>query len=221
MDILKKLGALRKKKTPRTIDDVEFNFYPVRVARILTGDLKEILAPVSDAIQVLLTPRSQDEEILEESAPDGTIARARKPATMEMVSYRADKRKATLNAAMDALMCDETRYKIGRIIMDSLRDDCPSDPTKDQIKQFVDAEEMDVGRFAEFIKGFLAANTAIFGDLGNRIRERMEKVVEKMTAVPVDEEAPLEDETVPAPQPQTTDATNLRALQEEGEVPKT
>lgn len=215
MQILSKLGALRKKKTVKTIDDVEFNFYPVRVARILTGDLKEILTPVSEAVQVLLQPKNQDEEVMEEVSPDGTVARITKPVPLDMARYRAEKKQKTLQSAMDVLFSDATRYKIARIIMDSLRDDCPADPTEDQVKQFADAPEMDVVRFAEFIKGFMAANSAIFGDLGNLIRERVGKVVEKMTN-------PDQDQDEIAPDPvDPTEATELRALQDEGEVPTT
>ena len=218
MNILNKLGALRKKKTPREIDGAEFNFYPVRVARILTGDLKEILGPISDAIQVLLQPRNLDIEVLEEVAPDGTVARAHKPASPEMVAYRTEQRQNTMKGAMAALFADETRYKITRIIMDSLRDDCPANPSEEEVKQFADHERMDIGTFTEFVRGFLAANTAIFGDLGNRIRERVAKVMKRMTEDP--EEEILEDD-VPAQQQTDPSPTILRPLEEESQVPKT
>ena len=138
MEILKTLGALRKKKTPRVIDDVEFNFYPVRVARILTGDMKEVLTPITDAVQVLLQTKKVDMEVLEEVSPDGTIARATKPPSPEMARFRAEKKEKAFKAAMEMIFADETRYKIARIIMDSLRDQCPKDPTSDQIKAYAE-----------------------------------------------------------------------------------
>lgn len=216
MNILAKLGALRKKKTPREIDGAEFNFYPVRVARILTGDLKDILGPISDAVQIMLQPRRQDIEVLEEVTPDGTIARAHKPPSTEMVAYRTQQRQSTMKGAMAVLFADDTRYKIARIIMDSLRDECPADPSDEDIKAFIDHESMDISTFAEFVKGFLAANTAIFGDLGNRIRERVAKVMKRMTEEP--EEEALEDD---APDQQQNDPTILKPLEEESQVPKT
>lgn len=216
MNILNKLGALRKKKTPREINGAEFNFYPVRVARILTGDLKDILGPVSDAIQILLQPRNQDEEVLEEVSPDGTIARATKPPTAEMVAYRTTQRQAIMKEAMASLFADDTRYKIARIIMDSLRDDCPANPNDEEIRQFADHDSMDIGTFSEFLRGFLSANSAIFGDLGNRIRERVAKVMKRMTEEP-EEEAPEDD----VPAQQQTDPTILQPLEEESQVPKT
>lgn len=215
MQILHKLGALRKKKTPATIDDVEFNFYPVRVARVLTGDLKDIIEPVSDAIQVLLQPRNADQEVLEEIAPDGTVARGVKPMSAEMARYRAEKRKETMKAAMEAVFADATRYKLTRLIMDSLRDDCPADPSDEDVKAFADHETMDVVRFSAFFKGFLAANTAIFGDLGKLIRERIAAAMEKMNT-PSDQD---QEDAPEQPQAETSEAT--RALQEEGEVPTT
>ncbi len=219
MDILNKLGALRKKKTPRIIDDVEFNFYPVRVARILTGDMKDVLTPITDAVQVLLQPKNADMEILEEVTPDGTIARATKPVSPEMARFRAEKKAAAIKGAMDTIFADGTRYKISRIIMDSLRDDCPKDPTEDQVKEFADADNMDSTVFVEFVKGMLAANTAIFGDLGNLISERVKKAMEKMSSPDEDQEnndAP--DQPQQAPE---TEATAAETLDEESRVPTT
>lgn len=219
MQILQKLGALRKKKTPRTIQDVEFNFYPVRVARIITGDLKEIISPISDAIQVLLRPRNQDEEVLEEVSPDGSIARCRKPVSTELAKFLSDKKAATMSAAMEQLFSDKTRISLGRLIMDSLRDDCPKDPSEKEVKDFVDNENMDTVVFAEFVKGFMAANTAVFGDLGNLIQERIKSSMAKMGQ---DEEDQNQDDDAPELQQQETEASELRLLQEEeGELPTT
>lgn len=211
--ILAKLGGLTLKKYPREIAGTEFQFYPVRVKNIVTGTTREILQPLSDALQVMLRPRNADEEVLEEISPDGTVGRARKPVTKEMAVFRAEQRHEALSAAMSAILRDDTRYKLARLIMDSLRDDCPKNPSEQEIKDFADADEMDVVVFTEFLKGFMAANAALFGDLGNVIRERINQAVERMTADP---EEVLEDA---APdQPQETEAPTLRPLHDEGEV---
>lgn len=218
MQILNKLGALRKKKTPRTINGAEFNFYPVRVARIITGDLKEIIAPISDAIQVLLRPRNQDEEVLEEVSPDGTIARCRKPVSADLAKYLSDKKAETMSAAMNQLFSDKTRYSLGTLIMDSLRDDCPKNPSEQEVKDFVDHENMDALAFTEFVKGFMAANTSIFGDLGNLIQERIKSTMAKMSQDDQDQD---QDDDAPEQQQQENPTPDLRLLEEEGEVPTT
>lgn len=217
MQILEKLGALRKKTTPRIIDDVEFNFYPVRIKRILTGTTREILEPISEALQVIMRPRNADEKILEEQCIDGTVARAREPISLEMAQFRAQERQQAMQAAMKALFADDTRYKLARLIMDSLRDDCPAEPSDAEVRDFVDAPSMDITVFVEFVKGFMAANTAIFGDLGNLIRERINQAVERMTADP---EADHDDAPEQPQQEAETDA-NLRTLQDESGVPQT
>ena len=217
MQILNKLGALRKKKTPRIINGTEFQFYPVRVARILTGDLKDILEPVSEAVQVLLLPRNADQEVISESDPTGVVAQQIKPPSPEMVRYRSEQKKTSIKAAMDALFADSTRFKIIRIIMDSLRDDCPADPTEEEVKQFADHESMDINTFIEFVKGFLAANTAIFGELGNLVRERINKAMEKMNPADQDQESNAPDQ----PQPEETEAATETLHDEAGEVPTT
>jgi len=218
MEILNKLGALRKKNTPKIIGDVEFNFYPVRIKRILTGDVRAILEPISEALQVIMRPRNVDEKILEEQCVDGTVARAREPISLEMAQFRASERQQAVSGAMKALFADETRYKLARLIMDSLRDDCPAEPSEAEVKSFADAEGMDITVFADFIKGFMAANTAIFGDLGNLIRERINQAVERMTADP--DENP-EDDAPDQPQQEAATEADLRMLHDEGEVPTT
>lgn len=217
MQILSKLGALRKKKTPRTINGAEFNFYPVRVARIITGDLKEIISPISEAIQVLLRPRNQDEEVLEEVSPDGTIARCRKPVSAELAKYLSDKKAATMSAAMTQIFSDKTRYSLGRLLMDSLRDDCPKDPSEQEVKDFVDHENMDALAFMEFVKGFMEANTSIFGDLGNLLQERIKTTMAKMSQAETDQD---QDDGAPEQQQPETETSDLRLLEEEGEVPQ-
>lgn len=223
MDILNKLGALRKKKTPREIDGVEFGFYPVRMARVLTGDMKEILTPISDAIQVLVHPRGQDEEILEEVMPDGTVARARKPVSPEMAKYRADKKKEALDNAMGVVFCDATRYNLARIVMDSLRDDCPADPSEADVKAFADHPDMSMARFVEFVKGMVLANPSIFGELGNLIRERVTQVMDRVKAQEPEEtetpdpSAPTEMADDEAAPPSTKPA--LTVMTDEEEVP--
>ena len=214
MQLLKKMAAFKKKSTPRTIDDVEFQFYPVRVALVVTGQMREMLEPVSDAIQVLLHPRSLDQEVLEEQTPDGSIARCRKPVLPEVARMRSESKSKAISAALAKLFSDDTRYMVGRLIMDSLRDDCPASPSDQDVRSFVDAPEMDVARFGEFVRGFLAANAAIFGDLGNVIRERMEAVMTKMMQPEVPESG---DSVASEEQPEASQ----RAVGPEGEVPTT
>jgi len=184
MQILNKLGALRKKSTVREIDGQSFSFYPVRVGKIITGEMRAIITPISNAFTVLLTAKQQDFEVLEEVLPDGTVARAQKPVSPEMAAYRATKREKTVGEATDVLFNDETRLLIGRLLMDSLRDDCPANPSDDQVREFIDAPQMDTHTFIEFTKGMMAANTSVFGDLGNLLRERFEQMMQPI--VPAD-----------------------------------
>lgn len=177
MQILTKLGALRKKAVPKEIGGQTFSFYPVRVGKIITGELRSIVTPITNSISALMSAKAQDQEVLEEVTPDGTVSRARRPASPEMVRYRSDKRDATYKEASEVLFSDETRLLIGRVIMDSLRDDCPRTPTEEQVKQFVDDDAMDLPTFIEFIKGMMAANKSIFGDLGNLLRERVNEML--------------------------------------------
>ena len=218
MQILNKLGALRKKSTVREIGGQSFSFYPVRVGRIITGEMRAIVTPVSSAFSVLMAAKAQDYEVLEEVLPDGTVARAQKPVSPEMAAYRADKREKTVADATKVLFADDTRLLIGRLLMDSLRDDCPSDPSDAQIKQFIDADTMDIHTFSEFIRGMMAANTSVFGDLGKMVRDRFEQLMTQ-PVVPAAEE-PLDipetstDADGPTPSVAKTEPTAEEAVPE-------
>lgn len=226
MQILTKLGALRKKSTIREIGGQSFSFYPVRVGRIITGEMRAIVAPISNAFSVFMSKKAQDYEVLEEVLPDGTVARAQKPVSPEMARYRAEKREKTVKEATEVLFADDTRLLIGRLLMDSLRDDCPRDPSDSQIKEFVDAPQMDVPTFIEFIQGMMAANTSVFGDLGNLIRERFEQLMtqpgvpkmEDSKEEPLDTPETLTDEkgpTLSVVKPETEPEPELLKAEEE------
>lgn len=222
MNILNKLGALRKKKTPREIEGVEFNFYPVRVSKILTGEMHETINPISDAIQILLQPKNLDEEVLEEVAPDGTIARARKPMSPEMARFRGEKRGLAITAAMQKIFSDDTRYLLGKLIMDSLRDSCPSNPSDEDVAAFIDHESMTIPVFADFARGFLSANSAIFGDLGKLVKGKLDSVMASMEETP-EEEPEAETQTnlklVDPASPERSEISNDLDL--ESQVPPT
>jgi hypothetical protein len=213
-NLLKKLGALRKKATPRTIMGTEFNFYPVRIARVVSGEMKTLIEPITRAASVLFDNSANDVQITEEVTPDGTVARQHNAISPELAQFRSKRRDKAINDAMSILLRDETRYALGRLIMDSLRDDHPNkNPSEEEVAEFVDADQMDIPVFIEFIKGFLNANTAMFGDLGNSIREIVKQKTEEILqaqrspnsgAPQVDEltkaEAALEDEGSTIPQ---------------------
>jgi len=205
MQILSKLGALRKKAVLQTIGGQSFNFYPVRIGKIITGEMRAIVTPITNALSAIMSAKAQDQEVLEEISPDGTVSRAQRPVSPEMARYRADKRESTYAAAVEAIFNDEARMLVGRIIMDSLRDDCPAKPTDEQVTQFVDADEMDLPTFVEFIKGLMAANTSLFGDLGKMLRERINEMMTSV-APPSDTPETFTDDDSPMSSDENEDA---------------
>jgi hypothetical protein len=182
-NLLKKLGALRKKATPHTIMGTEFHFYPVRVARVVSGEMKMLIEPITRAASVMFDNSARDVQITEEVTSD-VVVRQSNAISPELAQFRAKRRDKAIDEAMSILLRDETRYAIGRLILDSLRDDHPNkNPSDEEVAEFVDAPEMDIPVFIEFIKGFLKANTAMFGDLGNSLRgivkQKMEEVLQR------------------------------------------
>lgn len=211
--IIRKMSAFKKKRHTVEIGGAEFHFYPVRMRRLLTGDIKAILLPIYEAVQVLFRSTKYDQEIIEEASPDGVIARQIKPPSESMVQMRSRQRQEAIQAAMDIIFKSETRYDISLLILDSLRDENDGKrPTQEEAAQFVDSDWMDLPTFFEFFKGFLGANTAIFGDLGNLVGERVKSAISKMTA-------PEPEETGPDDLADLADLDEMGSLDEDSSLP--
>lgn len=187
MQLMKKLSALRKKATPHQIPAadgqmVEFKFYPVRVAKVATGELKELAEPLVNAFTLLLNGSRQHEvQVTEEVTEMGAVIRQNTAIAPELASLRDNQREVAIRRSMDVLLNEKARLAIGRLLMDSLRDDFEkATPTDEEVLAFIDHESMTLDVLAEFIKGFFAANTMIFGDLGNRIKGLVQGQVEQL-----------------------------------------
>lgn len=229
MKILHKLTTLPTKPITHKIgglggeDDegVEFKFYPVSVRLILSREVSEILSPIMGAVSTLMEPKGRDSKVIEEYSPDGTMARQTDAISPEMAQFRTEKKEKALNGALETIFRGETRLKVGKLIMASLRDDCPDDPSDEDVEAFVNHQNMDMAVFGEFFQGFLKANTTVFGgrfgDLGNLIRERVKQVIDRASSTPS-----LSDTSQ---DPQTDDVSenenDSSAPTDEGAVPPT
>lgn len=210
MQLVKKLGALRRKVVTKVIaqdDDgtkVEARFYPIRIGTILTGDLAELTQPVVQAISLLLSENqrsaerkaygfSSDTGFVEEIAPDDTVLRRHDPIDPQLAQVREKARQKAVGDALDVLMNEKTQLAVGRILADSLRDEFDSRPTDEQVLEFMGSLELPV--LFSCLGGMLEANTSVFGDLGNSIGGLVKKHVEEMlttaTQAPTD---PADDE---------------------------
>lgn len=188
--ILKKLSVFKPKHVTHIINDVEFKFYPVRVKAIVSGEMRKVLSPIVEVVQsVMGGPAANVNESFREVTTESSTEII-KGVSVETLSFMEKFRSDTRERALGVFTSDETRYQIGSILGNSLRDDFPSPKApefEDTVKEFMDSDNMDLPTFIGFVIGFLKANASVLGisgegDLGNRVMSLVKAAFEKKEA---------------------------------------
>jgi hypothetical protein len=187
--IMQKIGAFKRKAVLHTINDAEFKFYPVRMSLLLSGDLKEAIAPIAKAITTLMTCGDQVKaerhtQLAGDNDPDmppGSVYTKETEVSVPLADWAVATRGNAMQGAVNALFDQKVKLTIGRVLADSLRDDFDKNPDDDDVAEFVDA--LDIRDLAEFCVGFMKANAEVFGldadnreKLGNLVRDLLKNL---------------------------------------------
>ena len=154
MGILQKISAFKRKATPRVINDVEFLFYPVRLTRLLRGDVQEAVAPLVEAVAVFtgaaegIRPKTSSvvdnkEEVMHNQVEEISV---------QMADWMQAQRRNAAKMVTQSFVSEKTQLVIGRVLCDSLRDDFPANPDDDTVLEFMQA--LDLGDLVQFCIGF-------------------------------------------------------------------
>lgn len=200
MSFEKKFGLFEKKSITKTIRGVDFEFYPVCVKNVATGKLADLMIPLTAAITTLVQPNRNDMKQTQDVSPDGSVITQAEAISREMAMYRDTEKAKAIKEAWGMLLNDETRLLVGAMLMDSLRDDCPRNPSGEQVSLFIDNENMDLPTVVEFIKGFLEANASIFGETGKELAGMVKAKVKEATELALVPGPELEVADAPAPE---------------------
>lgn len=215
--IMKKIEAFKRKAVQHTVNECEFNFYPVRIGRLLSGEIRDAVAPIARAVTVLMTcgDSVRPEKHTQVGGPDdpnGVYSKEGEISVQTQDWLNATRGNA-VHKALTEIIDPKTNLVIGRVLADSLRDDFNRDTPDEEIQEFMD--ELDVRDLAEFIVGFLKANAEVFGfdasnreKVGNVVRDLLAKVKESAASGSL---APLqavpEEETEETEESQQTPTT--------------
>lgn len=164
-----KTNVFAKKFVARQIGDTTWNFYPVSVGRIF--ELRETISSLFTAASALFASNKDDvgQEIEKITQQGGEIQRTNISAiSVELATLRDKQRKESIAAAVEALLSDNNRLMLGRLIADSLREEFDRNAPDKEISDFMDA--LDLGTLIEFLMGFVETNAKVFGPLGERLR---------------------------------------------------
>lgn len=185
-NILQRLGAFRNKAVRHTIDTdsgpVEFKFYPPRMRMLLSGRLREIMEPLTGALTSLFSSKAADASRQQEVDADGKVTTFVQALNPEVIEVRERKRREAITEAFKAILADNTRYQIGELLADSLRDDFPADESQRalQVREFMD--ELDLPTLVQFLKGYFKALAPVLDSSGNSILSGLPGLVKREVA---------------------------------------
>jgi hypothetical protein len=167
-------------------------FYPVSVDMLT--ELRHLAEPLAEAILVLLTRTQSDtgqqvEDVEDKKENVRTRRTTLEGLTVDLAKHRDGQRKAAMLALTNALFDDKARELVGRLIVDSLRDDFSREESQDPrtVTEFVKGGEdwpgLDARMLAEFLVGLGKANKEVLGPLGlDAARELMAKRMSELVA---------------------------------------
>lgn len=171
-----------------------YNFWPVSL-RVLFK-LRCVATPLAKSLSTLFSVRERD-TITEshdwtdvETGERGSTTKLL-PASTELSEALHKRRTAAIEELVIALTERSNLLIVGEIIMDSMREDFPRNPSKEQIAAFVDDEGMNVPTISALLVGVAKANKKVFGPLADTVSASLAKVVkEKVEAMQRDLEEP-------------------------------
>lgn len=192
-----KINLFSRQATTRTIGGQEWRFHPVSVSTMF--QMRQTVIPIVDALSVLFARNNTDvKQSIEaiRSVSEGTIERTDiEGIDVTLAQFRAKQKREALEKAVNCILAEESKLAIGKMLVDSLRDDFPTRPTPEtEIKAFVDA--LDLAAFVEMLMGFCAANAEVFGPLGRKAveaaQQKVRKAIEEQQAEGGEDRAPSE-----------------------------
>ncbi len=165
----------------------KLRFYPNRVG--LLHELAEVSKPIAAALASLFADQRNDAAVTDETMvqADTTIRKSTVQAVApEVLRLRAEERERAIGSMIDAVSDQRNRLLLGRLLMDSLREDFPYDRERssEQVEEFLYGDGkpdgypgLDAPALAAMVAGWIKANSKVFGAAGEQIaaaaRERL------------------------------------------------
>lgn len=153
-------------------------FYPTRGA--YTNELTKISRPMVIALTTLFVENGREESATTETMEDAEGTKIQKitvsAVTPELAAQKSKERREALEDLFGALEESNNRLLLGRLLMDSMRDEFPYQKTRTpkDVLEFLDGdgqgyEGIDVPTLALLIGGFIKANAKSFGGVGEQL----------------------------------------------------
>lgn len=194
-----KLSLMKRKTVTKVINDQSWTFTPVSL--LLLYELRTCLEPVTVAIQTLMA-KSEDRDrdgtqtVEKVTRPDGSEETVTHlgSTNIDLARFRADRADKATKDALNAILGQESRLALARILADSLRSNLERPMTDDEALEFFG--EIDLPLALEFLAGFLEVNASVFAPFGQRVLGALKEKVGAGTFGRAPAESPA-----PAPSP--------------------
>lgn len=202
--ITKALSLFKRKSIPCEVDGFEkkLNFWPVSLGQLY--EMQVMFNPLLEAIRVIMirnadvskvhqTEQSMDEE---GRATGVTIVNQTGEINPILAKQRAEETKEALSSVLSELFSGENKAALASLLADSLRDIFPRDADVEDKVAFFD--QMDTVALVGFVQGFIRANAKVLGPFADRIKAKVEEVMDKALSTASDqpfEESPASDES--------------------------
>jgi hypothetical protein len=168
-----------------TVNGQELTFHPVRVAAMLQA--QSVVATIARAVMGFFDPNKDQytkRSVLNENDPEtGVICTSsvEEPISPVHAEKRLNRREASVEKAITALLSDDNAQKLAVLVCDSLRD---GDLTPEDVMEF------DAPLFVALIKETVTANAPTLRPFLMKAMERMQNALS-----PADEQAEQPDES--------------------------
>jgi hypothetical protein len=185
-----KFALLKRNTVTREIGGQTFTFYPISVPMLF--ELRSTMEPLMQGLKALFAKHENDgtqtvEETKDPNCFDPTNPNANivsrvthlGSVPVETVKFRAEQSDVATKAAIEAVLGEQNRMLLGRVLADSLRDE--GIRTDAEIAEFIKDPALDLPLLVELLSGFFAVNAKVFGPFADRVRSLVKEKVAHLT----------------------------------------
>jgi len=186
-----------KRSITHPVNGQDFKFYPNRMA--LLTEARDLAEPVAQAINTLFADQSRDTNskvrrqhegdfFLEDIETEGL--------SVQMAQHRIEERSAAIKTILGTLADPRSLMLLGKLFMDSLRDDFPYCKDRDprEVDEFLfgddsedsDYQGLDMPVLVALFQGWMKANATTFGESGESlvglVKSKIEGIVSEQAS---------------------------------------
>lgn len=180
--------------TPKIVDhevnEELLEFFPVSLGVVF--QLKDVLRPLAFGLASIMSDTGSDRGYTTTKDSDGFEQSVVNPITVDLARYRAEEKQRAILDFMEAFSDKKSRYALGRLIMDSLRNEFPRKFEHRDVEEFMDAVDADT--MSQLLVGVARANKGVFGPFGDMLTKLVSKNVKQALESEIEPEIEVEVE---------------------------